>query len=116
MYASTRAQDSNAQQQPETERGFNTRYGQNQAGVKEVNQSMEFSKMGTGFLSQSMAMGKGKGLISLAQGSGSGNLLGEMVNEDDAMESFTQDNNNLLSTPSSKNDESELVHKGSDDE
>jgi hypothetical protein len=83
--------------------------------VKEVNQSMEFSKMGTGFLSQSMAMGKGKGLISLAQGE-SGNNLGEMVNEDDAMESFTHDNNNLLSTPSSKNDESELVHKGSDDE
>jgi hypothetical protein len=75
---------------------------------------MEFSKMGTGFLSQSMAMGKGKGLISLAQGSG--NDMGEMVNEDDAMESFTHDNNNLLSTPSSKNDESELVHKGSDDE
>lgn len=60
-------------------------------------------------------MGKGKGLISLAQGE-SGNNLGEMVNEDDAMESFTHDNNNLLSTPSSKNDESELVHKGSDDE
>ena len=34
-----------------TDRSFNGRYGQYPTGVKEVNSSMELSKMGSGFLS-----------------------------------------------------------------
>lgn len=110
MYASTRAQDSNGQ---DSERGFAPRYGQNPAGgAKDVNQSMEFQKMGSGFLSQSMAMGKGKGLSSL----GGNKDTSELVVTEDTMNTSVQMNKNLLSTPSSKNDDAELVKKGSDSE
>ncbi len=40
-----------------TDRSFNSRYGQYPTGVKEVNSSMELSKMGSGFLSTSLAGG-----------------------------------------------------------
>lgn len=107
MYASARGgQDSNGQ---ESERAFVPRYGV-QPIVKEANQSMEFSKVGaSGFLSQSMAMGKGKGLSSLVQGKD------ELVVTDDTLNSSVL-TKNLVSTPSSKNDDTVLLNKGSDDE
>lgn len=71
---------------------------------------MEFSKVGgSGFLSQSMAMGKGKGLSSLVEGKD------ELVVTEDTLNT-SQNTKNLLSTPSSKNDDTVLVNKGSDDE
>lgn len=53
-----------------TERSFNSRYGQHPAGVKEVTSSMEFSKVGSGFMSQSLAMGKGKNVLNTLATSG----------------------------------------------
>ena len=131
MYASTRVGV-----QPEepgantagsgTDRSFNAgRYGQYPAGVNEVNSSMELSKMGSGFLSQSLAGGfqpKGKPILGFQSKLGiSGNNvnnnknLGESgVNIGEMLDTSTHQNN-LLSTPSSKNDDGEILH-GSDQE
>jgi len=64
-------------------------------------------------------MGKGKGGIAgFGVGSHLSNNknLGELnVNTDDALDTSVQ-HNNLLSTPSSKNDDNDLLHGGSDQE
>lgn len=126
MYASTRmgaAQEDNgaATTGSGTDRSFNnSRYGQYPAGVKEVNSSMELSKMGSGFLNSSLAGGfqpKGKsnlGFESKLGGQGSNfnnnkNLGESAVNIGDDMLDTSAHQNNLLSTPSSKNDDGELL-------
>lgn len=110
MYSSGRGGQDSAQGQ-ESERAFvpSGRFGVPPI-VKETNSSMEYSKVPAGgFLSQSMAMGKGKGLSSLVQGKD------ELVVTDDTLNSSVLQNN-LVSTPSSKNDDTVLLNKGSDDE
>jgi hypothetical protein len=128
MYASTRTaaapEDTGAVTAGSgTDRSFNSRYGNYPTGVKEVNQSMELSKMGSGFLSTSLAGGfqpKGKtnlGFDSRLGGPGTNNSknLGESALNIGDMLDTSAHQNNLLSTPSSKNDDNELL-QGSDQE
>ena len=80
---------------------------------------MELSKMGSGFLSTSLAAGfqpKGKSNLGFESKLGAGNNfnnnnknLGESaVNIGDMLDTSAHQNN-LLSTPSSKNDDGELL-------
>lgn len=103
-----------------TDRSFNNgRYGQYPTGVKEVNSSMELSKMGSGFLSTSLAGGfqpKVKSNMGFESKLGGGNNLnnnknlGESAMNIGDMLDTSAHQNNLLSTPSSKNDDGELIH------
>lgn len=116
MYASTRTGAAPDDKEPTgngTDRSFNSRYGQNPAGVKEVNSSMELSKMGGSFLNTSLAGGfqpKGKVFDSRFGEPGANNksnLGGSAMNIGDDMLDTSAHQNNLLSTPSSKGSDQE---------
>lgn len=79
--------------------------------------------MGTGLLSQSIALGKPKpsGMAGFTVGGHLGNNAKNAgasdlhLNTDDALDESTQEKN-LLSTPSSKNDDNDMMQGGSDNE
>ena len=109
MYSSARsgtaATGDKQQQEGQTEGPkFSTRYG-GMAGVKEVNQSMEFSgKLG---VSSSLALQKGKMAGFGAHLASNAGERKEGVEESLDTSALAK---NLLSTPSSKNDDTDLVH------
>ena len=113
MYQSARTGTTTApgdqqQQEGQTEGPkFSTRYG-GMAGVKEVNQSMEFSgKLGKAGVSSSLALQKGKMAGFGAQLASNAGERKEGVEESLDTSALAK---NLLSTPSSKNDDTDLVH------
>ena len=96
MYASTRAAEV-PQEGNNTDR---SKYGP--VGAKDVNSSMDLSmKLGGGFLSQSMALGKKTGAFGMGQTVG--NRLSSLT--ENAEEILEERNKNLLSTPSDKNED-----------
>lgn len=118
MYQSARAQPNKEDgvddvAQKAQANNFRERFGSGLAGVKEVTQSAEISKtFGSGLLSQSMAMQKGKM-------AGLGVLGGNRLDNNKAEQEFSVTDGealdtsvahkNLVSTPSSKNEDPDLL-------